>query len=547
MNTNLKLLNRICFFSNKLETVKTSSKDKDDDIYKHKNFYDFLESNDEISDKYKDKLKESLNFQDLNNEDSKDETKILNQISDPIDIKDVIKTLNENKMKSLMLEDNIIIKSTPDEIMKFELNPSIDYIIYNTDNYFRTQLNPPNANDYFKFGLGKFSITMKDDFPENAYMGSSGYYSPKLPNDIKATTLKDLDKFTYKNHWGQRKLLLTEIDFLNYCLKYRDEKIHILYAGAAHGTHLPFLLNLFPNLTFHLYDPADSNGFDKNLMPFVERGQIFINEYYHLKYKNLHKNLPFTRDRSKAPDGYGYFTNDVALHYKNKFFKPEENFSNLLFISDIRRGISVREGETKGEWSWRFEEGVLKDQEMQQDWIRLMRPKYSMLKYKEPYVKEGRNKYYKHMKGTIRFQTWHPSNSAETRLIIKHQDIDLIVNYNIMSYERKNSYYNYIRQFDVGNKFIKFIINPYKKRATTLKELCINVASISRVKYYTIDFYNEIYILYYYLNKFIKPDINTLFHVIIRIMRDITALIDRSGRNDPNNFILVQKETNSDE
>jgi len=55
-----------------------------------------LESNDDISDKYKDKLKESLNFQDLNNnEDSKDETKILNQISDPIDLKDVIKTLNE--------------------------------------------------------------------------------------------------------------------------------------------------------------------------------------------------------------------------------------------------------------------------------------------------------------------------------------------------------------------------------------------------------------------------------------------------------------------
>jgi hypothetical protein len=30
-------------------------------------------------------------------------------------------------------------------------------------------------------------------------------------------------------------------------------------------------------------------------------------------------------------------------------------------------------------------------------------------------------------------------------------------------------------------------------------------------------------------------------------MRDITALIDRTGRNDPNNFILSQKESNFDE
>jgi hypothetical protein len=542
MSANLKLLNRVCFFSNKLETTKNIN------IYKDKNSFNVSDS--DISNKYKfkDELKESLNFDDLKNntDDLKNETNILNQISDPIDAKDVIKTLNENKMKTLMLEDDIIIKSTPDEVLKFELNPSIDYIIYNTDEYYRTRLNPPNANDYFKFGLGKFSITIKDDFPENSYMGNSGYYSPELPNGIKPTTIKDLDKYNYKNHWGQRKLLLTEIDFLNYCLKERDEKMHILYAGAAHGTHLPFLLQLFPNLIFHLYDPADSNGFDKNLIPYCKKGQIFINEYYHLKYKNLDKYLPFTRDRSKVPEGYGYFTNEVALYYKNKFFSPENNFSNLLFISDIRRGISSIKGESSGEWSWRFEEGVLKDQEMQQEWLRLLRPKYSMLKYKEPYVKEGRNKYYKHIKGTIRFQTWHPCNSAETRLIIRNEDIDRIVNYNILSYERKNAYYNYIRQFDVGNKFIKFIIHPNKNRPTTLKELCINVASINKVKYYTIDFYNEIYILYYYLNKFIKPDESSLFNVIIKIMRDITSLIDRTKRNDPNNFILSQREKNDE-
>src|SRR5271170_7957656 len=53
-------------------------------------------------------------------------------------------------------------------------------------------------------------------------------------------------------HWGQRKLLLNEIEFLTV---YGDRSDTIIYIGAADGLHLEYLSKLFPNHNFILYDP----------------------------------------------------------------------------------------------------------------------------------------------------------------------------------------------------------------------------------------------------------------------------------------------------
>jgi hypothetical protein len=68
------------------------------------------------------------------------------------------------------------------------------------------------------------------------------------------------------NHWGQRKLLLSEIEFLSLFipqLRARSpppKRIVVVYAGAAPGTHIPYLFDLFDNRTgdlqFALFDPA---------------------------------------------------------------------------------------------------------------------------------------------------------------------------------------------------------------------------------------------------------------------------------------------------
>jgi hypothetical protein len=58
-------------------------------------------------------------------------------------------------------------------------------------------------------------------------------------------------------HWGQRKLLMCEIEFL---CKHAKSGDTVVYAGAAPGRHILTLAELlFPELDFQLYDPAPFN------------------------------------------------------------------------------------------------------------------------------------------------------------------------------------------------------------------------------------------------------------------------------------------------
>ena len=63
-------------------------------------------------------------------------------------------------------------------------------------------------------------------------------------------------------HMGQRKLLLSEMEFIiNYiyppvCLQGSSQKnVLIVYAGAAPGIHIPQLVYLFPGIHWVLVDP----------------------------------------------------------------------------------------------------------------------------------------------------------------------------------------------------------------------------------------------------------------------------------------------------
>jgi len=56
------------------------------------------------------------------------------------------------------------------------------------------------------------------------------------------------------NHWGQRKLLLSEIEFLTV---FGQKGTLVVYAGAAPGTHTNYLADLFPSMDFLLVDPSE--------------------------------------------------------------------------------------------------------------------------------------------------------------------------------------------------------------------------------------------------------------------------------------------------
>lgn len=130
-------------------------------------------------------------------------------------------------------------------------------------------------------------------------------------------------------HWGQRKLLLSEIEFLTKYVK-PGKSYNIVYAGAAPGIHTGMLTELFPRNKFILIDP----------------------EKFRVKSSD---NIVIRRE---------LFTNEIAEEYSE--------LDNLLFISDIRSGKSS--------------DHVSRDMEMQRKWVEIMNPMACMLKFRLPWL-----------------------------------------------------------------------------------------------------------------------------------------------------------------
>jgi hypothetical protein len=157
--------------------------------------------------------------------------------------------------------------------------------------------------------------------------------------------------------WGQRKLLLMEVSFLTAFARSGDT---VVYAGAAPGTHIPFLASmLFPDLSFELYDP-----------------------------------VPCEVDpRHNVQVHSGFFTDAEARKWAHR--------DDLLFISDVRR---IQDEEDL----------VAEDLQSQARWHELIRPRASSLKFRLPWV-DGSTFY---PVGDVHLQPYAPARSSETRLFV---------------------------------------------------------------------------------------------------------------------------------
>ena len=169
-------------------------------------------------------------------------------------------------------------------------------------------------------------------------------------------------------HWGQRKLMLSEIEFL---VHYGRPGTVVVYAGAAPGTHTNFLAEaLFPEMTFHLVDPA---RFTARPVP----GRVEL------------RNTMFTDETAEE---------FAALRRSGK---------RVLFISDIRSMDETMSHDEK-------EARVVHDMAQQANWVRTMQPAASMLKFRLPY-EPGNTTY---LAGEIWFPVWGGRTTSESRLIV---------------------------------------------------------------------------------------------------------------------------------
>lgn len=159
-------------------------------------------------------------------------------------------------------------------------------------------------------------------------------------------------------HWGQRKLLLCETWFL---LKYGDLSCNVIYAGAAPGQHLEYLSSMFRNHNFYLYDPNEFRIDANNRMRLFRK----------------------------------CFTDEEATGYREVFK------GDYLFISDIRTANYKEMSPIENE------RAVLKDNELQMEWTRILRPRKAMLKFRCAYPTEIANPTV-FFKGDILIQPWAP-------------------------------------------------------------------------------------------------------------------------------------------
>lgn len=191
-------------------------------------------------------------------------------------------------------------------------------------------------------------------------------------------------------HWGQRKLLFSEIEFLS-SIDIPLDKCVVVYVGAAGGHHIPLLTHMFPKLKFLLYDPA----------PFMIHNSPSI---------RIH-----TGDK-------GWFSDEtVPQVLKHPWAKGRD----ILFISDIRGSIS--------------EDDVFRDMIAQQRWGVKLNAAAMLLKFRPPYDKpENRRKTFAYdaepmcrvpsspkiehsilyLRGRILIQLYGPNRTTETRLMV---------------------------------------------------------------------------------------------------------------------------------
>ncbi len=203
-------------------------------------------------------------------------------------------------------------------------------------------------------------------------------------------------KFEFKKslHWGQLKLMLSEIEFLTLVMKdlyqkSNGDEIVVIYAGSAPGHHIKYLSKLFPDIMFRLYDPRD--------FIIKECDKIEINQCY--------------------------FTDEIAMKLKEEYNnKPN---ANVYFISDIRREPAT-------------EKTVEEDMEMQLQWYKIMNPQLTMFKFRLPWQK-GVTTY---LEGDIYIQVYPGETSTETRLIIPKNA--KMVKYDNKKYENQLFYHNFV-------------------------------------------------------------------------------------------------------
>lgn len=285
-----------------------------------------------------------------------------------------------------------------------------------------------------------------------------------------------------KLHWGQRKLMLSEIQLLNKCPK--GEPIHLVYPGSAVGTHLLLLMDMFPDVVLYLWDPSKFNdilyrsdfrrrGLYYDDKPDPYEGRVFINaELDNQTYLKYHKAI--VARKSSFTDIY---EEDWGMFLPRSIKWTLNNVPQCVFVSDIRlfaekqvmsffdnnSMIEAHDPTIRWAISKANARQYKRDMDLQREWVENLSPKLALLKFKLPRAHDMVETKYDYLEGDIMFQAFGGTSSTETRLLIDSSRHKGIKQYDVVEYERRLGYFNAkMRPFDMSHvKLQDICMSPY--------------------------------------------------------------------------------------
>lgn len=283
------------------------------------------------------------------------------------------------------------------------------------------------------------------------------FYPINTYDDIKErlTYIREI-RARHNYHNGQRKLLLSEVEFLT---MYSKKAKYFIYAGSAPGWKNFYLSLLFPNLTFILVDP---NPFEILIYDNVSHIKRKETEYF--KYLDNKKPESWVNEIQSSANTKIFIIND---YYTNNTSENLKELKSILFNSDIRTNNDENDFPSNLDIVW--------NSAQQLNWISILKPVAYMLKFRVPYEMKEKifpEKYqiddfkyskekvgidfidiynkldnnFLYLDGTIYMQAFAGLKSTETRLISLYKEPIKFKTYDSVEYEQKCFYFNMVHR-----------------------------------------------------------------------------------------------------
>ena len=272
------------------------------------------------------------------------------------------------------------------------------------------------------------------DNPHLRQVVTPAEYVPLYPlSNLKRTLGDDSPRLTYRRrrgemkslcHWGQKKLLMSEIEFLTMYVEpslASGDKLRqytCLYVGASPGDHISYLCYLFPQVHFVLVDPR----------PFCN----------HLADPELRPSNATLLQQTMTSEIIDEYKNKQSMSLETNEDGTSLTTKSLLFVSDIR----------SADWQVinnhdAMDQEVQKDMSLQRDWHIALKPLASMLKFRLPWS-AGCTKY---LEGKLFLPVYGPVGTSEARLVVSSCDLNAEREYDHQTHWEQMFYFNTISRY----------------------------------------------------------------------------------------------------